>query len=252
MFRKISIGILFLISFSNEIHAQKAYWVFFTDKNGTSFDPYSYFAPEAITRREKLGISLYDSTDFPVNSTYLAQVGNIVDHVGYTTRWFNGVGVDASDEEVSILQKLPFVREVVPQAEWIIKPASVKLSSDTGINQEMINDRDLKKQIDPMQGNCFADHNLKGKGIIISIIDVGFHGVDDSPAFKDLRFNNQIRSTFDFGKDRVDVYGPDVDHGTMVLSCIAGYADGKQMGLAPEATFLLAKISTAWTSQPHG
>ena len=125
MFRKIFIGILFTISFAGEVQAQKAYWVFFTDKNGTSFDPYSYFAPEAITRREKLGISLYDSTDFPVNSNYLSQVTAIVDHVGYTTRWFNGVGVDASQEQVLILEKLPFVREVVPQAEWIIKPAAV-------------------------------------------------------------------------------------------------------------------------------
>src|ERR1044071_7274582 len=113
MQKKIFIAFFFAVFLCGGLHAQKAYWVFFTDKNGTTFDPYSYFAPEAITRRLNLGISLYDSTDFPVNENYLAEVAKRVTLVGHTTRWFNGVGVDGTDEQIAEVKQLPFVREVV-------------------------------------------------------------------------------------------------------------------------------------------
>lgn len=251
MQKKIFAFIFFTVFLCGGLHAQKAYWVFFTDKNGTTFDPYSYFAPEAITRRLNLGISLYDSTDFPVNEKYVAEVAQRVTLVGHTTRWFNGVGVDATDEQIAEVVKLPFVREVVAQQSVMWKPATVNFFPDT-TKVEFDISRDVNLQIDPMQGKLFKQNNLTGKGIIISIIDVGFHGVDVSPAFSTLRFNNGIRSTFDFAKDVADVYEQRADHGTMVLSCIAGVVNGQQMGLAPDATFLLAKIATPWTSQPKG
>jgi serine protease AprX len=251
MLKKILFIFAFAISVGGGLHAQKAFWVFFTDKNGTSFDPYSYFAPEAITRRLNLGISLYDSTDFPVNENYIAEVGKRVELVGHATRWFNGVGVEASDEQIALVRQLPFVREVREQYSVMWKPACTKIACDTDdVDLDLL--RDVNLQIDPMSGNAFIDHNLTGKGIIISIIDVGFHGVDVHPAFQSLRFNNRIRATFDFAKDNADVYSQKADHGTMVLSCIAGMADHEQMGLAPDATFLLAKIATPWTSQPKG
>ncbi|HEU4717105.1 MAG TPA: hypothetical protein VFU15_04700, partial [Bacteroidia bacterium] len=64
--RKTLFVVSFFFAFIAPSFSQTAWWVFFTDKNGTTFDPYAYFAPEAIDRRNRLGISLYDSTDFPV------------------------------------------------------------------------------------------------------------------------------------------------------------------------------------------
>ncbi len=248
MLKNFFIGILFSVSFIGELHSQKSYWVFFTDKNGTSFDPYSYFAPEAIQRRINLGISLYDSSDFPVNEKYLAQISEHVNSVGHITRWFNGVGVDATEDQIEIIRQFPFVKEVLEQSSLMWKPACATIVSDT--NPETL--RDVHLQIDPMQGALFKQHNLTGKGIIISVIDVGFYGVDVHPAFQNVRFNNNIRSTFDFARDKADVYAEKSDHGSSVLSCIAGIVNGNEMGLAPDATFLLAKIATPWTSQPKG
>jgi subtilisin family serine protease len=252
MLKKILIVFCSAISLCGGLQAQKAYWVFFTDKNGSTFDPYAYFAPEAITRRENLGISLYDSTDFPVSEKYLAEITKRVTLVGHTTRWFNGVGVEASEEQIREVEKLSFVREVREQSTLIWKPASVYFSPDT--IEDVIHDikRDVDLQIDPMAGKVFQQNNLTGKGIIISIIDIGFHGVDVHPAFQSLRFNNGIRSTFNFAKDNADVYSSNADHGTMVLSCIAGVVNGRAMGLAPDAVFLLAKIATPWTTQSRG
>lgn len=250
MLKKIFIVFSVTLLFCEGLFAQKSFWVFFTDKSGSTFDPYSYFAPEAITRRLNLGISLYDSTDFPVSEKYIAEVSKRVTTVGHATRWFNGVGVEANEEQIAEVRKLLFVREIVEQHSLTWKPASA--GPDT-LDETFSNvKRDVDLQINPMQGKVFKDNNLTGKGIIISIIDVGFHGVDIHPAFQRLRFNNSIRATFDFCKDDADVYSQKLDHGTGVLSCIAGEVNGKAMGLAPDAVFLLAKIATAWTNQPKG
>jgi subtilisin family serine protease len=240
---------LFAIFICGALPAQKSYWVFFTDKNGASFDPYSYFAPEAIERRIRLGISLYDSTDFPVSEKYIAEVSRKVTALGHASRWLNGVGVDATDDQIAEVKKFPFVREIIeqPEVEW--KPASVLQMPDTCSNCKTSNPY---QQVDALNGNEFAAHGFTGKGIIIAVIDVGFHGVDNSPAFSDLRFNNRIRATYDFAKDRADVYSQSADHGTMVLSCIAGVSNGEALGLAPDAFFLLAKVATPWTNQKHG
>ncbi|CAN5422482.1 S8 family serine peptidase [soil metagenome] len=250
IFRRILL-ISLVIFLSGNISAQKAYWVFFKDKNGTTFNPYTYFATEAIERRTKLGISLYDSSDFPVNENYISEVGKLVQTVGYPTRWFNGVGVIANDEQIKQVSLLSFVKNVKEQQSINWLASSAKNETDTS-NDDVVGVPDPDVQVNSMAGKMFAEHQLAGKGIVIAIIDVGFHGVDVHPAFDRLRFNNGIRATFDFSKDRADVYGPKSDHGTSVLSCIAGIKNEKNMGLAPDATFLLAKIATPWTNQPRG
>jgi subtilisin family serine protease len=243
MHKRLFVFLFFGLLTSTVLPAQKAWWVFFTDKNGTSFDPYSYFAPEAIERRQKLGLSLYDSTDFPVNENYLREVASRVDTLGLETRWFNGVGVVATIDQVAQLRHLPFVREVVPQQEleWI--PADTTVEDFDGKS------RSLEKQLQPIGGKEFEAHGHSGKGIVIAVLDAGFSGADQHPAFAHLRMNNQVRSTWDFVKNSPDVYSTRADHGTMVLSCIAGKMDGHPMGLAPDATVLLARIAREYGNQ---
>lgn len=252
MLRKIFVLLFVAVGLAGVLHAQQAWWVFFKDKSGTTFNPYSYFAPEAIERRERLHISLYDSTDFPVNENYVKAVGEKVTSLGYETRWFNGVGVMATDAQIEQVKKLPFVREVVLQTIYNAQTACAQAFPDSMVTAEDGTKRKLSQQIDPMQGTMFADHNYKGKGIVIAILDAGFKGADKHEAFKNLRLNNQIRASFDFVKDNSDVYSTNADHGTMVLSCIAGMMGQCQMGMAPEATFLLARIEHEYGNQYKG
>ena len=250
MLKKFFPAFIFAILLCGALPAQKSYWIFFTDKHGTSFDPYSYFAPEAIERRNRLGISLYDSTDFPVSEKYIAEVSAHVAAVGHSSRWLNGVGVDATDAQIAEVKTFPFVREVVEQPEVMWTPACFSSVPDTAAAVE---EAQVLDQVKALGGNLFAEHGLTGKGIIIAVIDVGFAGVDKAPAFASIRFNNRIRATYDFAKDRADVYAQkNANHGTMVLSCIAGTNNGTQLGLAPDAFFLLAKVATPWTNQKHG
>ena len=59
---------------------QRCYWVFFTDKNETHFDPYTYFDAKAIERYERNGADLYDTattrstrTTWALSATYLTR-----------------------------------------------------------------------------------------------------------------------------------------------------------------------------------
>ncbi len=94
-------------------------------------------------------------------------------------------------------------------------------------------------QIKYLQGDQFAQKGITGRGIRIAVLDGGFPGTNTHPALKHLIDRKQIIATWNFVKNKEDVFNG-VAHGTEVLSCIAGIDDGKPLGLAPDAEFLLA------------
>lgn len=227
-----------------ELSAQcQAWWVFLTDKKDVQFDPYTYFDPAAIERRNRNGVSLYDSTDFPVSPVYLQKISAITDSIGYASRWLNAVGVVANEQQVQELRRCTFVRSVIPQGgfEWI--PAQMHSPLDANGNL------DTTRQVALMQGQVFSQHNVNGRGIRIAILDAGFWGTDSHVAFTELRFNNQIKKTWNFVHNDSVIYNEKTDHGTMVLSCIAGIDNGSPMGLAPKADFMLGIISKEYGNQ---
>lgn len=238
--------LLLLISavLCQELSAQcQAWWVFLTDKKGSQFDPASYFDPAAIERRNKIGVSLYDSTDFPVSPVYLNELSKVVDTVGYASRWLNAVGVVASERQVQELRGYSFVRAVIPQGGFGWQCTQVHSPLDANGNL------DTTRQVAIMQGQAFAQHGINGRGIRIAILDAGFWGTDSHVAFTELRFNNQIKKTWNFVRNDSVIYNEKTDHGTMVLSCIAGIDNGSPMGLAPKADFMLGIISKEYGNQ---
>ncbi len=94
-------------------------------------------------------------------------------------------------------------------------------------------------QIKYLQGEKFIQKGITGQGIRIAILDGGFPGTNTHPALKHLIDKKQIVATWNFVKNRENVY-TGVSHGTAVLACIAGIIDGRPLGLAPDAEFLLA------------
>lgn len=94
-------------------------------------------------------------------------------------------------------------------------------------------------QIKYLQGEEFINKGITGRGIRIAILDGGFPGANTHPALKHLIDRKQIIATWNFVKNRENVYTGN-PHGTAVLACIAGISDGRPLGLAPDAEFLLA------------
>jgi len=214
------------------------YWVFLKNKKSVTFDPYSYFDKKAIERRIANGISLVDSTDFPLNSIYETSITSLADSVSHSSRWFNAMCVYASSEKIEEIRNLPFVSDVELMESAPIACSVEGAGWDTTLNASMTSI--LEKQTKRMGGDLFENAGIDGKGIRIAIFDGGFPSVNTSPVFEQIRKENRIIKTWDFAKNKEFVYGY-MSHGTMTMSCIAGMIKGKKIGLATGAEFLLAR-----------
>jgi serine protease AprX len=230
--------ILFLISVLQPSHQALSqtshYWVFFTDKDGVEFDPMSYFDAKAIERRVINNVDLYHITDFPVRDDYISSVDEIATETVFASRWFNALAVEATPEQIGQIRQLHFVRET---------EAIYSFAVLCGQNQINLSDNQTELaglQLDLMQGHLFRKHDLTGKGIRIAVFDGGFPEVDTHPAFDRLRRENRIIKTWDFTRNRENVYTA-ISHGLSVLSNIGGQYYGMQLGLATDAEFLLAR-----------
>ena len=218
----------------------KCYWVFFTDKNDTQFDPYTYFDAKAIARYQQNGADLYDISNYPLNEGYLNAVDGYANEIFGESRWLNAIGITATYENALKIEELPFVDRVQEIESEDMTVASV--TRETAIEIESKDDDPiLTDQLKRFGGQYFIDKGIDGKGLRICVMDGGFPKVDTHPAFKHLRDNHQILKTYNFPNKKEDVYGWST-HGTMVLSCIAGINEqGQKMGLATGAEFLLAR-----------
>jgi len=248
MRKNILIAIFALLS-GTLLAQDKCFWVFFTDKNDTQFDPYTYFDAKAIDRYNQCGADLYDISNYPLNDSYVNAVGSYSTEIFGESRWLNAIGIEATDDNAALIAQLPFVARV----QEIISNGTV--ASLRGTKQSTLDESGLPRcarddddgkdiltdQLKRFGGQQFIDKGIDGKGLRICVMDGGFPKVDTHPAFQHLRDNHQILMTYNFPNKMENVYGWST-HGTMVLSCIAGINDkGQKLGLATGAEFLLAR-----------
>jgi hypothetical protein len=240
--RKVYLIAIFALLTSMGLAQDKCFWVFFTDKNDTQFDPYSYFDAKAITRYNQCGADLYDISNYPLNDSYVNTVNAYSTEVFGESRWLNAIGIETTDDNAALIAQLPFVARV----QEIVSDGTLA-SQDTdpslrGTKQSSTEAKDiLTDQLKRFGGQHFINHGIDGKGMRICVMDGGFPKVNTHPAFQHLRDNHQILMTYNFPNKKEDVYGWST-HGTMVLSCIAGInEEGKKLGLATGAEFLLAR-----------
>ncbi len=246
--RMTRFSLVFLLLFSaitSFAQQQHVYWVYFADKHGSSFDPYTFFDPAAIERRLKNNLPLDDYSDYPVSPDYLVQVKTVVDTLGYASRWMNAVSVVATEAEILRVKSFSFVSSVQIQGGFDWVPCS--LPADGSPSHDPVDG--ISWQVCEMQGDQFAKHNVIGLGINICILDAGFWGTDTHEAFSTLRHNNQIKATKNFVSNDSSVYKRKTDHGTCVLSCIAGKDQTQQLGMAPGANFFLGLIAKEYGNQ---
>ncbi|WP_375419400.1 S8 family serine peptidase [uncultured Hymenobacter sp.] len=237
------------------------YWVTLRDKNGVRFDPARYFAPEAQARRRRQHLPAADYTDRPVRADYLARLRPLCDTIRLVSRWFNAVSVHATPAQAARLRVLPFVRAVeqwpraagvgIAVARRVAEPASAfSLPPPFGPSRpepleiSPDDERLARQQTASLGARALARAGLDGRGLRIAVFDVGFSATDRHPAFADLRSEQRIVATYDFLKNRADVFRGG-SHGTAVLGCLAGRLPGGAaaacLGLAPAASYLLAR-----------
>jgi serine protease AprX len=234
------------------------YWVSFADKAGVQFDPTAYFSPAAQARRSRQGLPPFETSDLPVRPDYLARVRAGSDTLTMVSRWFNAAACRATPTQAAALRRLPGVVRVVRWPEAAAPPATAlasrpRLAAPSRIDGPTISASDYllaRQQTAVLGRSALSRAGLTGKGIRVAVFDVGFNGVETHPAFEALRRERRIAVTYDFLRNRTDVYRGG-SHGTEVMGCLAARLPGLDsleigpaLGLAPDATYLLARTES--------
>lgn len=263
----------------NAPQSAERYWITLRDKNGVPFDPQRYFSPQAQARRRRQHLPAYDATDLPVRPDYVAAIAASVDTVTLVSRWFNAVSCRATPAQAAALRQLPGVASVLPWPTRQAQVAAVSTTAypatvlaqkpsarnsgiqltesqvskplspqDPNTNAIPANDYLLaRRQVAHLDGPALRAASLQGQGLRIAVFDVGFRGLPDHPAFAELVNSKRIVATHDFLRNRDDVFVGG-SHGTEVMGCLAGRlpagpgnTPGPALGLAPAASYLLAR-----------
>lgn len=237
----IFLWLAFSLAVSNVVSAQQWGYVVLKDK-GVHDDSYqNTFSAAAIERRFLQNIP-WDERDVPVNEEYISTIENYSDSIFGTSRWLNAAIICASEMNWSRIANLPFVREIEFLREQSTLTAQIPRTTYLPNSEFDFEIREAKSQLDLLEPIQFKEHALFGKNTIIAVFDAGFTGADYEEQLAHLFEKNQIIETKDFLKKTEDIYSHST-HGTQVLTFLAGVLDSIQYGLAPEAQFLLARVT---------
>lgn len=234
------------------------YWVEFTDKDNSPFctcRPAEFLSARALERRARASIPIVEN-DLPVNPEYVnaLKIKGVALHT--TSRWLNAATVTADSGSVEPLKNLPFVKKVtyigrhIPAKNPPNRPVKKRKPianyprpegggkfGYTGLQNSLLN-------VPPLY---LAGH--RGDGIWIAVMDGGFTNVDTLPFFDSVALQGRLFPSWDFVERDNGVY-EGAQHGTSVLSVMAGNLPGYFVGTAPDATYFLLKTEDTGGEYP--
>lgn len=240
---RLFVVFIFILSTFPMLEAQTQYFFFvqFSDKNNTTYSlqrPAEYLSTRAIERRISFHIAI-DSTDLPVNQTYVNQIAALGIKVHSRSKWMNGITVMLSDSGMMhLVRELSFVKYTQYTGIMTTTPASIiqkQKSQETGFIYG-----NAATQINQLNGTTLHNNGFRGQGIQIGILDAGFSNVDVNRGFDSLRLQGRLLGTKDIILPGNNVFREHT-HGAQVLSTIAGNIDGQYLGTAPKASFWLIR-----------
>jgi hypothetical protein len=226
------------------------YRVYFKDKGDNSTNNYSLsdlVSAKAIKRREKNGISQSDFRDLPVWQAYLNQITSTGLTLHCKSKWMNTALFKSQNLfDLSLLQGLPYVAEV-----RIVKRPGIKGSFTDKLNFEVTTD-DISaydRPVTMVNGSPLHNSGFNGRNVLIAVLDGGFINTDQISSLSHLKNRDGIKYTYDFVTNSSHIYNSS-NHGTAVLSILAGKADGYIAGTATGADYLLLKTEDVASEFP--
>lgn len=241
------------------VTAQQDAWVYFNAKDNVqeSIDnPISILTQQAIDRKNAHGISI-DDRDVPINESFISLLK--APETGITvfakSKWFNAVYVRGSEEDITaLITDFEFV-ESVEFANQSLNPNSrIDIEND----KFSVDDANIaftygstQEQIEQINVNTLHLDDYTGEGIIIAVLDSGFPNVDAMAAFQRMRDNGDLLGGYDFvdRNDNVHAFTGN-DHGTKVLSTMAGFVEDQFVGTAPDASYYMFRTEDVGSETP--
>lgn len=250
----ITIALLLLFTFNNlcgqGLTYQFFYRVYFRDKGENStgnYAPADLLSTRAIDRRQKAGIPVPDFRDLPVYKGYLDQISAAGFTLHCTSKWMNtALFKTQSPSDINSLLNLPFVSNVK-----IVKTSGEKssLKDKLAFQIEQSDISSFDRPITMVNGYPLHNSGYDATGILIAVLDGGFIDADQISSLTDLRNRKGIKATYDFVQNNGFVYNSH-NHGTAVLSVLAGNLSGFIEGTATGADYLLLKTEDVTSEFP--
>jgi len=238
-------------------------WVKFSDRNVSGAElavrldeARSLLSERTLNRRAKavrFGEDVVTQDDLPVAREYLDAVAATGAEFRRESRWLNAASFNATAEQIAAITNLPFVANLDLVARFTKRPVVLSDEDLAAIEQARAatsTDKNLKwsldyggslEQAEMLNVPPVHEMGLSGDGVIIGVMDSGFEFDHESMQMVD------VIATYDFINDDTGVGDTPLDpdgqaqHGTEVLSLLAGFKEGNLIGAAFNASFILAK-----------
>lgn len=234
--RFLGIGLMLLCAGFSQAQVNR-YIVFFRDKANSNYSttqPIAYLSQAAIDRRTKNEV-LITEEDLPVNASYIDQVKQKGAHIVHKSKWFNAVLIQVDQSIIPSIEALAPVLKV----ELVAPGQLTGARSNTSYLSTRVNSSTSIKtvaQLDMLELDSMHAMGLKGEGVKVAVFDSGFPGVNTVAGFAHLQDN--ILDSYNFVNNNSNVFVND-DHGTEVLSVMAGFIAGTFTGGAYNADYHL-------------
>ena len=244
-----------LLTSSSSIAQQQRFWIVFLDRgeqvDHSLLNPRSLgISDRALWRRSKIlpAQKFVDDLDLPVNPLYVNQLHSAGVTIRSTSRWFNAVSAELTKEQRVALAKFPFVVSVEPVRVFFRhQPEPVSLPAPQPLfKMERSSAIDYGPSLTQLSNINVVDvhaRGITGDGVIIGMLDDGFNQHTVHPALKNIK----ILTEYDFVQRDSNTsrspgeYSTQGNHGAGTLSVIGGFENGKLIGAAFGASFILGK-----------
>ena len=197
---------------------------------------------------------LVDFRDIPVNRGYIAQVEGTGATKVVETSWLNAISVFANEQELEAIARLDFVDRIEPVRRGVLIDGATDFLETPLPSASSAQNRGpspsafyglTKDQLEQINLIRLHQRGFTGNGIIIGILDTGFHRGHEAfnqpghvvNVIAEWDFvNNDPNTDMETGDDPSQHF-----HGTWILGCIGSYLPGTLVGGAYDASFVLAK-----------
>lgn len=228
------------------------YRVTLADKRNTPYSlsrPQEFLSDKALARRKRQHLAL-DSTDLPINPTYIDSVRQLGGEVVSSSRWNNTLLIRVQRHD--IMRRIGRLRCVSSTRLVWTAPDSIDASPKRARFHTEFNSWDAveqseygvaEEQISMLNGERLHSAGYRGEGMTIAVLDGGFMNVDMIPCMQSVK----ILGTADFVTPRSRSIFKELDHGTKVLSVLATDVKNVFVGTAPAASYWLLRCEDNYT-----
>lgn len=231
-------------------------WVYLTDKadvQNSINNPITILTQRAIDRKSRHGVVI-DERDVPVNESYISVLKS---QSGITvmskSKWFNAVHVRGTEADINALSSLGFVASI----DFADKSLNSARFLDSKNKFEIENTQvdfvygTTQNQVEMINADALHSLDYTGNGMLIAVLDAGFPEVNTMQTFERLRNNSNLLNGYDFVDRTTNVYAFSANnHGTKVLSTMAGFIEDQFVGTAPDASYYLFRTEDVFNENP--